>query len=216
MLMSASTARQQVPRPGEKRHWLERDDQTGTRESRPRASRYLDTVTDGEADQAPKTRLRLRSPSRRTRGPVRTRLPGFIRRPHRHRRREELADHGAVLPTGAQGARGTNPNRQIRPDRRLASRPDVPPVSVRQNCTVTGGMGFVGRRLVEMLVERGATRVVAFDIAPKPEDAGDDPRIVWMQGDLTNPATWTRRARAASACGTSRRSSGPITRSTCT
>ena len=48
-------------------------------------------------------------------------------------------------------------------------------------------MGFVGRRLVEMLVERGATRVVAFDIAPKPEDAGDDPRIVWMQGDLTNP-----------------------------
>ena len=47
-------------------------------------------------------------------------------------------------------------------------------------------MGFVGRRLVEMLVERGAERVVAFDIAPKPEDAGDDPRIVWMQGDLTN------------------------------
>jgi len=48
-------------------------------------------------------------------------------------------------------------------------------------------MGFVGRRLVEMLVERGAERVVAFDIAPKPADAGDDPRIVWMQGDLTKP-----------------------------
>ena len=31
-----------------------------------------------------------------------------------------------------------------------------------------------------------APRVVAFDIF-KPEDAGDDPRIVWMQGDLTNP-----------------------------
>ena len=38
-----------------------------------------------------------------------------------------------------------------------------------------------------MLVERGAERVVAFDIAPKPADAGDDGRIVWMQGDLTKP-----------------------------
>jgi len=31
---------------------------------------------------------------------------------------------------------------------------------------VTGGSGFVGRRLVEMLVERGASKVVSFDIAP--------------------------------------------------
>ena len=37
-----------------------------------------------------------------------------------------------------------------------------PPVPKR--CVVTGGMGFVGRRLVEMLVERGAERVVAFDV----------------------------------------------------
>jgi nucleoside-diphosphate-sugar epimerase len=29
---------------------------------------------------------------------------------------------------------------------------------------VTGGSGFVGRRLVEMLVERGASRVVSLDI----------------------------------------------------
>ncbi len=36
------------------------------------------------------------------------------------------------------------------------------------NCVVTGASGFVGQRLVEMLVERGAKRVVAFDIAPKP------------------------------------------------
>jgi len=43
----------------------------------------------------------------------------------------------------------------------------------------------VGQRLVEMLVERGAERVVSFDIAPKPKDALDDPRIVYMQGDLT-------------------------------
>jgi nucleoside-diphosphate-sugar epimerase len=33
---------------------------------------------------------------------------------------------------------------------------------------VTGSSGFVGQRLVEMLIERGATTVVAFDVAPKP------------------------------------------------
>ena len=47
-----------------------------------------------------------------------------------------------------------------------------PPVP--KNCVVTGGMGFVGRRLVEMLVERGAEKVVAFDISPKPLDVVDD------------------------------------------
>jgi nucleoside-diphosphate-sugar epimerase len=58
------------------------------------------------------------------------------------------------------------------------------------SCLVTGGMGFVGRRLVEMLIERGAKRVVAFDISPKPEDVRDDDerneRVTWMRGDLTN------------------------------
>ena len=29
---------------------------------------------------------------------------------------------------------------------------------------VTGGTGFVGLRLVEMLVERGAEKVIAFDV----------------------------------------------------
>ena len=66
-----------------------------------------------------------------------------------------------------------------------------------QNCTVTGGMGFVGRRLVEMLVERGAERVVAFDIAPKPADASDDPRVVWMQGDLTSPSDVEKACRGS-------------------
>jgi len=33
-------------------------------------------------------------------------------------------------------------------------------------CAVTGSSGFVGRRLVEMLVERGARRVVAVDVRP--------------------------------------------------
>ena len=69
--------------------------------------------------------------------------------------------------------------------------------AVPKRCVVTGGMGFVGRRLVEMLVERGAERVVAFDIAPKPADAGDDGRIVWMQGDLTNPSDVDRACEGA-------------------
>lgn len=58
-----------------------------------------------------------------------------------------------------------------------------PPVPA--NCVVTGGSGFVGQRLVEMLVERGARRVVSFDIAPKPADALDDERVVYQRGSLT-------------------------------
>jgi len=46
------------------------------------------------------------------------------------------------------------------------SRAPFPPVPA--HCVVTGSSGFVGQRLVEMLVERGAKTVVAFDIAPKP------------------------------------------------
>jgi len=53
------------------------------------------------------------------------------------------------------------------------------------NAVVTGGSGFVGQRLVEMLLERGAKKVVSFDIAPKPKDALTDSRIVYVQGDLT-------------------------------
>lgn len=47
--------------------------------------------------------------------------------------------------------------------------------------TVTGGSGFTGRRLVEMLVERGASRVVSFDIAPKPPGAMEHPAIEYFQ-----------------------------------
>lgn len=55
-----------------------------------------------------------------------------------------------------------------------------------KKCLVTGGSGFVGQRLVEMLVERGATLVVSFDIVEKPEDALDRPEIIYIKGDLTN------------------------------
>ena len=63
---------------------------------------------------------------------------------------------------------------------------DYPPVP--DVCVVTGGTGFVGSRLVEMLVERGATKVVSFDVVPPPADAWDHPNIEWRVGDITDQA----------------------------
>lgn len=67
--------------------------------------------------------------------------------------------------------------------RTAAGSASFPPVPA--NCVVTGGSGFVGQRLVEMLVERGAQRVVSFDIAPTPRDALQNARVVYQQGNLT-------------------------------
>lgn len=57
---------------------------------------------------------------------------------------------------------------------------------IPKSCVVTGGSGFVGQRLVEMLVERGCQRVVSFDISPKPKGASKNPAIEYVKGDLTN------------------------------
>jgi nucleoside-diphosphate-sugar epimerase len=104
------------------------------------------------------------------------------------------------------------------PRTRAAAPTSFPPVPA--NCVVTGGSGFVGQRLVEMLVERGATRVVSFDIAPKPRDALEDARIVYQQGDLTKledvltacqARGWRARGvrvRPFVVCATRRRSRG--------
>jgi len=58
---------------------------------------------------------------------------------------------------------------------------------VPANCAVTGGTGFVGARLVEMLIERGAKRVRCLDVVPPPPTAWRDPRIEYMVGDICNP-----------------------------
>lgn len=58
---------------------------------------------------------------------------------------------------------------------------------IPKSCVVTGGSGFVGQRLCEMLVERGCGRVVSFDISPKPKGALECPEIEYFRGDLTKP-----------------------------
>lgn len=54
-------------------------------------------------------------------------------------------------------------------------------------CCVTGGSGFVGQRLVEMALERGASYVSSFDIAPKPADGlPESSSLKYFQGDITS------------------------------
>ncbi|KAL1507043.1 hypothetical protein AB1Y20_007905 [Prymnesium parvum] len=74
---------------------------------------------------------------------------------------------------------------QLRTSRRAF--PPVPAV-----CAVTGGTGFVGGRLVEMLVERGARKVRVLDIVPPPKNAWADPRIEYIVGDICDLATVER------------------------
>ncbi|KPA83623.1 putative mitochondrial NAD(p)-dependent steroid dehydrogenase-like protein [Leptomonas pyrrhocoris] len=82
------------------------------------------------------------------------------------------------------------PPKQLNPllspeQKKAASRSYLP---VPKKCVVTGGTGFVGTRLVEMLVERGAEKVVCFDIVPKEKAIGvwDHPAIEYMVGDIAS------------------------------
>jgi nucleoside-diphosphate-sugar epimerase len=72
--------------------------------------------------------------------------------------------------------------------RETSSRGGHPPVPA--TCVVTGGTGFVGMRLVEMLVERGARKVIAFDIVPRDKVpfSWDHPAIEYVVGDVTDAA----------------------------
>lgn len=83
----------------------------------------------------------------------------------------------------------------LSPLQRAAAEKSHPPVPA--NCVVTGGSGFVGQRLVEMLVERGAKRVVSFDILPQPPSAWQDPRIEYVQGDLRDAESVAAAVRGA-------------------
>ena len=88
-------------------------------------------------------------------------------------------------------------NPALTPAQRKASAKEYPPVPER--CVVTGGTGIVGNRLVEMLVERGAKKVVSFDIVPKERVAHvwDHPAIEYMVGDITNKADVERAIEGA-------------------
>ncbi|CAD2220099.1 NAD(P)-dependent steroid dehydrogenase-like protein [Angomonas deanei] len=68
---------------------------------------------------------------------------------------------------------------------KAAAQNKYPPVP--KICVVTGGTGFVGTRLVEMLVERGAEKVICFDIVPKEKAVlvWDHPKIEYVVGDIS-------------------------------
>ncbi|CAE7395522.1 3BETAHSD/D1 [Symbiodinium pilosum] len=55
---------------------------------------------------------------------------------------------------------------------------------VPKRCVVTGGLGFVGQRLVETLVERGAEQVVSFDIVPPAANVWQHKAIKYVTADL--------------------------------
>lgn len=80
----------------------------------------------------------------------------------------------------------TSLNPALSPLQAIAAKKQHKPVP--RVCLVTGGTGFVGIRLVEMLVERGAEKVIAFDIVPKEKALGawDSDKIVYLRGDITN------------------------------
>ena len=75
----------------------------------------------------------------------------------------------------------------LSPVQAAASR--TPRAAVPRVCVVTGGTGFVGARLVEMLVERGAQEVRVLDVVPPPETAWRHKRVRYVVGDICSEET---------------------------
>jgi NAD(P)-dependent dehydrogenase (short-subunit alcohol dehydrogenase family) len=61
---------------------------------------------------------------------------------------------------------------------------------------VTGSASGIGRATVSALRARGTT-VVGVDLNPAPGEAGEDPGVDWIEGDVADQETWDR---VASAC----------------
>jgi len=76
-----------------------------------------------------------------------------------------------------------------------ASRGKFPPVPAV--CAVTGGTGFVGARLVEMLLERGAKKVRSLDVVPPMPNAWKHPQIEYMTGSICDPEAVARLVEGA-------------------
>ena len=76
-----------------------------------------------------------------------------------------------------------------------ASKKKQPPVPAV--CAVTGGTGFVGARLVEMLVERGAKKVKVLDIVPPPSHAWQHPSIEYIVGSICDEAAVAKLVEGA-------------------
>ena len=93
---------------------------------------------------------------------------------------------GSLSPfrSPSKSARLFSPNNT--PLQMRAAKLQHPPVP--RVCVVTGGTGFVGQRRVEMLVERGAEKVISFDIVPPPANAWKHDKIEWRIGDITDKA----------------------------
>jgi len=73
------------------------------------------------------------------------------------------------------------------------------------SCQKTGdqyliiGVGFVGRRLVKRLLDRGETRIRLFDIIPSNPFAGDD-RIEYVRGDVTKYEDVEKACQGVDTC----------------
>jgi len=75
----------------------------------------------------------------------------------------------------------------------------------KEKCTKTGdqyliiGVGFVGRRLVKRLLDRGETRIRLFDIVPGNPFSGDD-RVEYFRGDVTKYEDVKRACQGVDTC----------------